>query len=163
MKRKVRSIIRQIFGIQTRLQEIDAHAETKRKAAYFSSIFLVLSFTILFTTVGAPFLPFVSFILTRPGIKPKKKVVLNERLGHTWTYESFGATEGRQQTLHTKRGVLGMSIEAYLLLYKKCVESKVKTNKEKSNRRRHDAANPQNFWDLEKENHEAMKHYCRSR
>jgi hypothetical protein len=56
-----------------------------------------------------------------------------------------------------------MSIEAYLLLYKKCMESKVKTNKEKSNTRRHDAANPQNFCDLEKENHEAMKHYYRSR
>lgn len=56
-----------------------------------------------------------------------------------------------------------MSIEAYLLPYKKCVESKVKTNKEKSNTRRHDAANPRNFCDLEKENHEAMKHYCRSR
>jgi hypothetical protein len=94
MKRKVRSILKQNFGIQTRLQEMDAHAETKRKATYFSSIFLVLSFTILFTTVGAPFLPFVSFILTRPAIKPKKKGVLNERLGHTWTYVSFGATEG---------------------------------------------------------------------
>jgi hypothetical protein len=56
-----------------------------------------------------------------------------------------------------------MSIEAYLLLYKKCMESKVKTNKEKSNTRRHDVANPQNFYDLEKENHEAMKHYWRSR
>jgi hypothetical protein len=163
MKRKVGSILRQNFGIQTRSQQIDAHAETKRKAAYFSSIFLVLSFTILFTTVGAPFLPFVSFILTRPGIKPKKKAVLNERLGHTWTYESFGATEGRQQTRHTTRGVLGMSIEAYHLLYKKCVESNVKTNKEKSDTTRDHAANPQNFCDLEKENHEAMKHYCRSR